>query len=199
MLVADLELERELWRCGFDKIAGVDEAGRGPLAGPVVVASVILNPKTSVGLQVADSKKIKEAVRKSLFEEICQNCLAFQIIEIGEEVIDQINILSATLSGMVQAVEGLYPQPSYVLIDGNRLPKLKLPARAVVKGDSKSKSIAAASILAKVRRDEIMLKYAEKFPQWEFEQHKGYPTKRHRELLHRFGPSPIHRTSFRWQ
>ena len=177
---------------------GVDEAGRGPLAGPVVVAGVILNPNIAESLDVDDSKKLSESRREALFETIISGSIGHQIEVLGNIEIDELNILNATLKGMQQAVEALNPVPDYVLIDGNRLPKLTLPAQAVVKGDQKSKSIAAASILAKVTRDKIMQGYDQEFPKWEFSKHKGYPTKRHKELLQQYGPTPIHRKTFRW-
>ena len=196
--VAGLDVEKTLWSQGYHRVVGVDEAGRGPLAGPVVVAGVILNPNTADSLDVDDSKKLSKSRRESLFEAIISGSIGHQIEVLGNIEIDELNILNATLKGMQQAVEALKPIPDYVLIDGNRLPKLTLPAQAVVKGDQKSKSIAAASILAKVTRDKIMQGYAQEYPQWEFSKHKGYPTKRHKELLQQYGPTPIHRKTFRW-
>ena len=196
--VAGLDVEKTLWSQGYHRVVGVDEAGRGPLAGPVVVAGVILNPNTAKYLDVDDSKKVSESRRKALFETIISGSISHQIEVLGNIEIDELNILNATLKGMQQVVEALRPIPDYVLIDGNRLPKLAFTAQAVVKGDQKSKSIAAASILAKVTRDTIMQGYAQEYPQWEFSKHKGYPTKRHKELLQQFGPTPIHRKTFRW-
>ena len=195
---AGLDIEVVLWNQGYHRVVGVDEAGRGPLAGPVVVAGVILNPNTADSLDVDDSKKLCESRREALFEAIISGSIGHQIEVLGNIEIDELNILNATLKGMQQAVEALKPDPDYVLIDGNRLPKLTLPAQAVVKGDQKSKSIAAASILAKVTRDKIMQEYAQEYPQWEFSKHKGYPTKRHKELLQQYGPTSIHRKTFRW-
>jgi ribonuclease HII len=195
---AGLDIEVGLWNQGYHRVVGVDEAGRGPLAGPVVVAGVILNPNTADSLDVDDSKKLCESRREALFEAIISGSIGHQIEVLGNIEIDELNILNATLKGMQQAVEALKPDPDYVLIDGNRLPKLTLPAQAVVKGDQKSKSIAAASILAKVTRDKIMQGYDQEFPKWEFSKHKGYPTKRHKELLQQYGPTPIHRKTFRW-
>ena len=196
--VAGLDLEKALWSQGYHYIGGIDEAGRGPLAGPVVVAGVILDPNTAEYLEVDDSKKISESRRGILYETIISESINYQI-EILEHIeIDATNILNATLKGMRQAVEAFLPVPDYVLIDGNRLPKLSLPAQAIVKGDQKSRSIAAASILAKVTRDRIMKEYDRDYPEWEFSKHKGYPTKRHKELLHKLGPTPIHRKTFRW-
>lgn len=198
MPAAGLDIEVALWNQGYHRVVGVDEAGRGPLAGPVVVAGVILNPNTADSLDVDDSKKLCESRREALFEAIISGSIGHQIEVLGNIEIDELNILNATLKGMQQAVEALKPDPDYVLIDGNRLPKLTLPAQAVVKGDQKSKSIAAASILAKVTRDKIMQGYDQEFPKWEFSKHKGYPTKRHKELLQQYGPTRIHRKTFRW-
>lgn len=198
MPAAGLDIEVALWNQGYHRVVGVDEAGRGPLAGPVVVAGVILNPDTADSLDVDDSKKLCESRREALFEAIISGSIGHQIQVLGNIEIDELNILNATLKGMQQAVEALKPDPDYVLIDGNRLPKLTLPAQAVVKGDQKSKSIAAASILAKVTRDKIMQGYDQEFPKWEFSKHKGYPTKRHKELLQQYGPTQIHRKTFRW-
>jgi len=195
---AGLDIEKALWSQGYHSVVGVDEAGRGPLAGPVVVAGVILNPNTARYLDVDDSKKVSESRREALFETIISGSISHQIEVLGNIEIDELNILNATLKGMQQVVEALRPIPDYVLIDGNRLPKLSFTAQAVVKGDQKSKSIAAASILAKVTRDTIMQGYTQEYPQWEFSKHKGYPTKRHKELLQQFGPTPIHRKTFRW-
>jgi len=195
---AGLDIEVALWNQGYHRVVGVDEAGRGPLAGPLVVAGVILNPNTADSLDVDDSKKLCESRREALFEAIISGSIGHQIEVLGNIEIDELNILNATLKGMQQAVEALKPDPDYVLIDGNRLPKLTLPAQAVVKGDQKSKSIAAASILAKVTRDKIMQGYDQEFPKWEFSKHKGYPTKRHKELLQQYGPTRIHRKTFRW-
>jgi ribonuclease HII len=198
MPAADLEIEQELWSRGYNLVAGVDEAGRGPLAGPVVVAGVILDPMMAAYLDVDDSKKLSEVRREKLFEKIIVESINYQIEVIEAIEIDRLNILNATLMGMHQAVENLIPDPDYVLIDGNKLPKLSIQAQAIVKGDNKSKSIAAASILAKVTRDKIMQEYAREYPEWEFPKHKGYPTKRHKELLNKFGPTFVHRKTFRW-
>ena len=198
MPAAGLDIERALWSRGYHRVIGVDEAGRGPLAGPVVAAGVILNPDTAECLDVDDSKKLSEPRRQDLFETIISVSINHQIEVIGNIEIDELNILNATLRGMQQAVEALESVPDHALIDGNRLPKLSLPTQVVAKGDQKSKSIAAASILAKVTRDKIMVGFAQKYPQWEFSKHKGYPTKRHKELLQQYGTTPIHRKTFRW-
>ena len=196
--VAGLDIEKALWSQGYHYIGGVDEAGRGPLAGPVVVAGVILDPNTVECLEVDDSKKLSESLREALYEKIISESVDHQIQILENTEIDKLNILNATLKGMRQAVEAFQPIPDYVLIDGNRLPKLSLPAQVVVKGDQKSRSIAAASILAKVTRDRIMKEYDRDYPEWEFSKHKGYPTKRHKELLNKFDLTPIHRKTFRW-
>ncbi len=176
-------------------VAGVDEAGRGPLAGPVVAAAVILDPlKPIEGL--ADSKVLSERKRERLYEEIKERALSWSIALATVEEIDNINILQASLLAMSRAVEGLTIQPEQVLVDGNKLPKLSMPALAIVKGDSKVQAISAASILAKVTRDRIMSLYHKKYPEYGFQQHKGYPTETHRIALRKFGPSAIHRLTF---
>lgn len=180
---------------GYEIVCGVDEAGRGPLAGPVYAAAVIL-PKGKVIEGVNDSKKLSEKKREALFDKIKEDALAYSIGVATPEEIDEINILQATFLAMKRAVEGLKIQPQYALIDGNKTPNLDIEMQAVVKGDAKSASIAAASILAKVSRDRYMLDMAEKYPQYQFEKHKGYPTKLHYEMLDKFGPSEIHRQTF---
>lgn len=177
-------------------IAGVDEAGRGPLAGPVYAAAVIL-PEDFYLEDINDSKKLSEKKREALFDVICENALAFSIASVGAEVIDEINILNATFLAMKQAVEGLQIIPDFVLVDGNRSKGLELPHECVVKGDAKSQSIAAASILAKVSRDRVLKnELALRYPQYQFEKHKGYGTKLHVEKLREYGPCPEHRKSF---
>ncbi|MEI6542489.1 MAG: ribonuclease HII [Methylococcales bacterium] len=176
-------------------IAGVDEAGRGPLAGPVVAAAVILDPsRPFVGL--ADSKVLSERKRESLFDEIKKNALSWSIAFATVEEIDEINILQATLLAMQRAVRGLAIQPDQVLVDGNQLPKLPMPAQAIIKGDSKVQAISAASILAKVERDRLMVDLDKEYPCFTFRQHKGYGTKQHLYEIEKFGVLPIHRKSF---
>jgi len=176
-------------------IAGVDEAGRGPLAGPVSVAAVILDPANIIqGLN--DSKKLTPQIRNKLFEQIQRQALAWEIVHIGVATIDRINILQATLLGMQQAVAGLKPQPTQVLIDGNRCPPLPMPARAIIGGDASEAAISAASILAKHSRDQYMLEQHQQWPQYGFNQHKGYPTPQHKAALMQHGPCPLHRQSF---
>lgn len=177
-------------------IAGVDEAGRGPLCGPVCVAACILDPEKPV-LGVNDSKKLTEKKREALFEEICAKARAYKIVFVGPDIIDRDNILAATMGGMRQAVEGLEIVPNLVLVDGNRCPAgLAMPARPVVKGDATSASIAAASILAKVSRDRYMEELDRQYPQYQLARHKGYPTKLHYELIEQYGIQDFYRRSF---
>ena len=176
-------------------VAGVDEAGRGPLAGPVVAAAVILDPlKPIEGL--ADSKVLSERKRERLYEEIKERALSWSIALATVEEFDNINILQASLLAMSRAVEGLTIQPEQVLVDGNKLPKLSMPALAIVKGDSKVQAISAASILAKVERDRLLLAYHDQYPSYAFNLHKGYGTPQHLEALARLGYLPIHRKTF---
>ena len=176
-------------------IAGVDEAGRGPLAGPVVVAAVVLDPDRPIdGLD--DSKKLNEQRREGLFDLIMERSLAWAVVEIEPAEIDRINILQATLLGMKQAVEQLVPPPSLALIDGNQAPDLTCTVRTIVRGDSLEPAISAASILAKVARDRLMKKLHIDYPDYGFDRHKGYPTTDHLARLARYGPCPIHRRSF---
>lgn len=181
---------------GYKVICGVDEAGRGPLAGPVYAAAVVL-PKDFVIDGINDSKKLSEKKREELFEIIKEKSVAYSIAFASEREIDNINILNATFLAMKRAVNGLYNKPDFVLIDGNRLPSdIDIPCKAIVKGDSLSDSIGAASILAKVSRDRAMVEFSEIYPQYKFEQHKGYGTKMHIELIKKYGPCRLHRRSF---
>jgi ribonuclease HII len=176
-------------------IAGVDEAGRGPLAGPVVVAAVILD--RCIELQgLDDSKRLSASQRESLFALICEHALAWSVVEVSVEVIDRINILQATLWGMQKAVETLSLRPQQVLIDGNRAPQMAGDVRTIVQGDRLIPAISAASIVAKVTRDRTMRELHQQFPQYGFDQHKGYPTPDHLRQLECFGPCAIHRRSF---
>ncbi|MFA7553365.1 MAG: ribonuclease HII [Spongiibacteraceae bacterium] len=176
-------------------LAGVDEVGRGPLAGDVVAAAVILDPEKPIsGLD--DSKKLTEKKRETLFPIIQHNALAWCVARASVEEIDEINILHASLLAMKRAVEGLNIQPEHVLVDGNRVPKWRYAAEAVVKGDSRVAAIAAASILAKVVRDREMIAFEQQYPGYGFSQHKGYPTKVHMQALAELGVTPIHRRSF---
>jgi len=177
-------------------IAGVDEAGRGPLAGPVVAAAVILDPERPID-GLADSKTLSEKKRLALYQIIQEKSLAWSVAEADVREIDQLNILQATLLAMQRAVNKLSVQPHRVLIDGNRLPVLSIPAQAIVQGDRNIPSISAASIIAKVHRDQVMHAYAKEFPDFTFDLHKGYGTKQHLAELAQFGPLSIHRRSFR--
>jgi ribonuclease HII len=176
-------------------IAGVDEAGRGPLAGPVVAAAVVFNPGVRLN-GVSDSKLLSEIKREILFERILSRASTYSVAAVAENVIDDINILNATMLAMKQAVEGLKIKPDLILVDGNRKFESDIPLVPIVKGDSKSFSIAAASILAKVARDRLMRNLAKDFPQYLWDRNKGYPTRQHREAIKRIGPSPIHRRTF---
>ena len=189
------EFEHGKRELGYKYICGVDEAGRGPLAGPVFAAAVILPEDYEIdGLN--DSKKLSEKKREKLYDEIIEHALAYSVQSCDNNVIDEINILEATMLAMKTAVESLGIKPDIVFVDGNRLPKLEVPAEYVVKGDATSASIAAASILAKVSRDRFMYEMDKKYPEYCFEKHKGYPTKLHYEKIREFGPSEIHRLSF---
>lgn len=190
-----LEYENKALTEGYDTICGVDEAGRGPLAGPVYAAAVIL-PKGHIIEGVNDSKKLSEKKREMLFDKICEECICYSIGVATEKEIDEINILQATFLAMKRAVDGLTVKPDIALIDGNRKPGLDIDEWTIVKGDAKSANIAAASILAKVSRDRCMLEMAEKYPQYQFEKHKGYGTKLHYEMIEKYGISEIHRKTF---
>ena len=188
--------ERRLWESGRSYIAGVDEVGRGPLAGPVVAAAVIL-PQDFDVLGIDDSKKLSPKKREELFEVIKEKALAWSVGWVGPERIDEINILEATKEAMTQAVQGLSLQPDHVLIDGNfTVRALALPQTAIVKGDANSTSIAAASILAKVTRDRYMEEMDAVYPGYAFASNKGYGTKAHYDGLKAQGPTPIHRKTF---
>ena len=183
-------------RARFGTICGVDEAGRGPLCGPVCCAAVILDPDDPIE-GVNDSKKLSEKRREALYEEIIQRAVAYQVVFISPQEIDEKNILWATMDGMAQAVAGLDTQPDYALIDGNRCPPdLVCPSQSVVKGDATSASIAAASILAKVSRDRYMKELDKQYPQYQLAKHKGYPNKLHYELIAQYGIQPFYRRSF---
>ena len=177
-------------------LCGVDEAGRGPLCGPVCCAAVILNPEDPIE-GVNDSKKLTEKRRELLYDEITRRALAWKVEFVSPQEIDEKNILWATMAGMARAVSGLDITPDYVLVDGNRCPRgLEQPAQAVIKGDASSASIAAASILAKVSRDRYMLELDREYPQYQLAKHKGYPTRLHYELIARYGIQPFYRRSF---
>ena len=176
-------------------VAGVDEAGRGPLAGPVVAAAVILDDQRPIA-GLADSKKLSPARREALFDEIRAHALCFSIAEASVEEIDRLNILQATLLAMRRAVQGLRLKPVMVLVDGNRLPVLDVPAEAIVKGDARVQAISAASILAKVHRDRWCAQLHERYPQYGFAGHKGYGTAAHLAALQAHGACPLHRKTF---
>lgn len=192
----DFELEKQAALNGYKYVCGVDEAGRGPLAGPVCAAAVILEPDTELE-GVNDSKKLSEKKRETLYDVICSKALAYSIAFATVEEIEEYNILNATYLAMNRAIEGLKIKADFALIDGNRVPKdIKTECRTVVKGDAKSLSIAAASILAKVTRDRLLLEYDKKYPEYNFAKHKGYGTVEHMEAIRKFGPSEVHRPSF---
>ncbi|HOV41407.1 MAG TPA: ribonuclease HII [Oscillospiraceae bacterium] len=183
------------YRDKFGLVCGVDEAGRGPLAGDVYAAAVVFDEDVTIdGLN--DSKKLSAKKREKLFDEIIEKARAYSIAAASVEEIESLNILGATFLAMKRAVDGLGLDFGLVLVDGNKKPQLKYPVETVIKGDSLSASIAAASILAKVSRDRYMKILAEKYPQYEFSKHKGYGTARHRELILKYGPCEIHRKSF---
>ena len=198
-----LRMQRDLWdyeikagKKGYRLIAGVDEAGRGPLAGPVVAAAVVL-PADAILQGLDDSKKLSPTRREELFPKIQTQTVVYGVAVVNPEVIDKINILQAALLAMQQAIEQLQPVPDLLLIDGNQKTASSIEQWAIVKGDSKSLSIAAASVLAKVTRDHIMQDYHQLYPQYEFARHKGYGTRLHRDLIAEHGPCPIHRRTFK--
>lgn len=187
--------QRQAEERGFRAVCGIDEAGRGPLAGPVFAAAVILPDGCMIdGLD--DSKKLSEAKREALFDVIKENSLSYGIGWAGEGEIDEYNILQATFLAMRRAVEAMPVQPDYALVDGNRMPTLAIPGETVVKGDGKCACIAAASVLAKVSRDRLLREWDEQYPGYGFAQHKGYGTKAHYEAIKKYGVLPVHRLSF---
>ena len=192
----DYEFEKAAVNSGFSCICGVDEAGRGPLAGPVCAAAVIL-PEGAVIEELDDSKKLTEKKREGLYDIIKETAVAYSVAYGTLEEIETVNILEATYLAMNRAIEGLNVKPDFALIDGNRVPRgINIPCETIVKGDSKSMSVAAASVLAKVTRDRLMLEYDKKYPEYNFKKHKGYGTKEHTELIKQYGPCEIHRLSF---
>lgn len=189
------EIERELYNRGLRLICGVDEAGRGPLAGPVCAAAVILPVFADIpGLN--DSKKLSDKRRRELFPLIQEQAIAYSVVMVDEKEIDRINILQATLCAMEQAIANLKIKPEFALIDGNQEKDFGVPCQTVVHGDSRSASVAAASILAKVTRDDYMVNIANQYPEYGFEIHKGYGTKAHYQALKDHGPCPLHRMTF---
>lgn len=197
----DLETEQKIFAQGYKLIGGVDEAGRGPLAGPVVAACVVIGPDFAIDNDelklVADSKKLTPKRREQLFGIIKNKALAVEIGVVNNRVIDKINILQGAFSAMRQAIGRLTLTPDYILVDGNlKIPGLKQPQSAIIDGDAKIFAIAAASIIAKVSRDWLMLEIDKQYPEYEFARHKGYGTKRHLEKIKEFGPCPLHRLTF---
>lgn len=192
----DLHYELDFWMKGIVRVAGVDEAGRGPLAGPVVAAAAVFPPNSWID-GVNDSKKLTAARRSELYDLILQTAAGIGVGIITHEVIDRINILQATHRAMEEAVARIDPAPQFLLVDGRSLPNFTTPFMAIVDGDERSFSIAAASIVAKVTRDRLMEDFDKQFPHYGFAQHKGYGTKHHYEALQKFGPCEIHRKSFR--
>lgn len=190
-----LTLEHEAQAQGYAVVCGADEAGAGPLAGPVYAAAVSLPDDFDLPW-LNDSKKVTPKRREVLFDQIKEQAVAWAVASVGEREIDEINILNARMKAMDQAIHQLNPAPDFALIDGNRNKGITIPNRMVVHGDSLSASISAASILAKVSRDRYMLEMAERYPEYHFEQHKGYGTKLHYEMLYKYGPCPIHRLTF---
>ena len=191
-----LEYENAALAEGYKIVCGVDEAGRGPLAGPVCAACVVL-PVGTVIEGVNDSKKLSEKKRDALYDVVKEQALDYGIAFASEKEVDEINILQATFLAMRRAVESLtVVTPDIALIDGNKTPGLAITERSIIKGDAKSANIAAASILAKVTRDRYMLEMAEKYPEYQFQKHKGYGTKLHYEMIEKYGVSPIHRRTF---
>ena len=190
-----IEYEQSAELKGYKEICGVDEAGRGPLAGPVCAAAVILPPNTIID-GVNDSKKLTEKKREALFDVIKETAVSYCIAYASVEEIESINILNATMLAMKRAVEGLDVKADYAMIDGNKMPPLDIDGETIVKGDAKSMSIACASILAKVSRDRLLYEYAKEYPQYQFDKHKGYGTAAHREAIIKYGPCPYHKMSF---
>ncbi len=190
------QYEEQAWRGGARLVAGVDEVGRGPLAGPVVAAAVVL-PTDFRPDGINDSKKLSVQQRSKAFVRICRQASGIGLGVIDAEVIDRLNILQASLLAMATAIDQLTPQPDYLLIDGNQPVKRSIPQMTLTRGDSRSISIAAASIVAKVTRDRLMEDYHRRYPAYGFDRHKGYPTRAHREAVKTLGCCPIHRRSFR--
>ena len=191
-----LEYEKMYYSRGCSLIAGVDEAGRGPLAGPVFAAAVIFDKDTYIE-EINDSKKLSEKKREYLFDVIREKALYYNIASVDEKEIDKINILNAAFKAFNIAVSGLGELPDITLVDGNRCGEMPTPVQTIVKGDAKSMSIAAASILAKVARDRFITEQGEIYPEYNFKKHKGYPTKEHLEAIAKYGPCPIHRLTFK--
>ena len=190
------QYEKELWKNGINLIAGMDEVGRGPLIGPVVTACVIL-PKDFVLEGLTDSKKLSEKKREEFYDYIMEHAISVGIGMMDEKVIDEVNIYEATKLAMYQAVEKSKVKPEYVLIDAMKLDKLEMPSTSIIKGDAKSISIAAASVIAKVTRDRMMIELDKKYPMYGFKSHKGYPTKKHIEAIKEYGLINGYRKTFK--
>ncbi len=190
-----LKIEESLYQKGYKLVCGVDEAGRGPLCGPVVAAAVILKPGDKIE-GVNDSKKLSEKKREKLYQDIMDNALAVGVGMSGVDVIEKVNILNATKIAMKQAIDNLGIVPEYVLIDGNQMIDINIEGETVVSGDAKSESIAAASIIAKVTRDRMLIEWDKDYPEYGFAKHKGYGTKAHIEAIGKYGLTPLHRSSF---
>lgn len=191
------DLEEQARIEGYRFIAGVDEVGRGCLAGPVVAAACILDPETPVPFGLNDSKKLSQKRREEIAAELCETAIAYAVAEVNSEEIDTINILEATKKAMVLALNDLQPKPDYALIDAVRLREITIPQKSIIKGDSISYSIAAASVIAKTYRDALMTKYDAEFPEYGFAGHKGYGSAKHFAALREHGPCPIHRLTFK--
>ena len=191
-----LEYEKKYWNMGKTLVAGIDEAGRGPLAGAVYAAAVVFEPGVVIE-GINDSKKLTEKKREYLFDIICEKALYYSIVSVDEKTIDKINILESTYLAFSKSIENLSVMPDVALIDGNRAKNIPVDFETVIKGDSLSQSIAAASILAKVSRDRYIVQMDELYPQYGFKKHKGYGTKDHLDTIKKFGPCPIHRLTFK--
>jgi len=194
-----LNEERKLWKKGYKRVACLDESGRGPLAAPVVAAAVMINPKSKIqNLKIKDSKKLTAKKREELYKILTKNPgIEWGIAKVSERVIDKINILEATKLAMKRAVKKLKGKPVFLILDGKMKLDLPISQKSIIKADEKVFSCAAASIIAKVSRDRIMLHYHKKYPQYGFDKHKGYPTRHHRKMLKKYGPCKIHRKSFK--
>lgn len=200
MVSPNFNEEKKLWERGYRFVVGLDEVGRGPLAGPVVACAVVVDKKfKSKNIKVKDSKQLSERQREEAFK-ILKNHpqIKWGIGRVSEKIIDKINILEATKLAMTKAIKNLNFKPDFLLLDGNFRIKSDIFQKSIVKGDQKVVSISAASIIAKVTRDRIMLNYDKKYPKYGFKNHKGYPTESHRKILKKIGPCPIHRKSFSW-
>jgi len=188
-------IEKELWSEGYSYLCGIDEVGRGPLAGPVVAAAVIIRNEIDIPA-LNDSKKLTTKQREDIYNDLIQKCECFAIGAADEHEIDNLNILNATFLAIQRAVNNLQVKPDFLLIDGNRQPDINFPTRTIIKGDEKCFSIAAASVIAKVVRDHYMVEIDGKYPKYKFKNNKGYATREHIDIVKEIGPSPVHRKSF---